>query len=567
MTTSSAAAESPDRRNQGHAPERGTSPDIEGRSRWTGRRLLLLLFLFALYLSVRVVAFEHADRLEDNDSGGYAITVAEMVTEGPAHVWDLLDPDASPLYLYFAGLFADDRSSAVAAGRLASLVSSAVLFWVLAVAGLRLIGFWPATIGLLLLTLNPYLVQFSSAMLTEPTYLALVYLGLALLVVFRWGTWWSGAAVGVVFGLAFLTRFEGILFLGAVPLFLVGWRLLGGQKRPDWRTVAGWGAVFVLTFSAVASIQVVRVSRDMGRFALNGRQTWSALMQSDDGRSYQEKSYGLDHSDTQVNIRYLQTHPDAAAEAAIEVDPFDYLRLAVYNWQDFYERRLGILLGPAVLAFALVGVLSLLAARRFFLLAAVGAFLALAMTGPLLHNVVFRHVAIVMPALLLLAGLGVVDAVIRAGVIFRLERRHLLAGFLVVASVVALMDAPSLRASLAGLGDEWTNRRYEPDDYLEPARQIRETSPGIPLIVARKTYMAAHAEARNIMLPFADFDALVRYCREHDADFLVLEYRFIEDEYPFISRFEGGSPGYPFELVYRAEEATGAPLEVYRIAR
>nr|MCU0734855.1 hypothetical protein [Methylotetracoccus sp.] len=46
-----------------------------------------------------------------------------------------------------------------------------------------------------------------------------------------------------------------------------------------------------------------------GRFALNGRQVWSAVLKYPDGKSEIEKIFGLDYSPGTNNIKYLKEHP------------------------------------------------------------------------------------------------------------------------------------------------------------------------------------------------------------------------------------------------------------------
>jgi hypothetical protein len=151
--------------------------------------------------------------------------------------------------------------------------------------------------------------RLAPAILTEPSYVATVYLGL-------WLFWrqyerprWRGAAVvGVVFGLAFLNRVEALLFLPAIPLFQAvhhwasrprryGGRQLAGGWRRSWRVCPAGGT-----------------TGGMGQLRWTVRLQRAASVGGDRGQDPRRRvvrANGLrpDIHPSVVNITYLQAHP------------------------------------------------------------------------------------------------------------------------------------------------------------------------------------------------------------------------------------------------------------------
>ena len=81
----------------------------------------------------------------------------------------------------------------------------------------------------------------------------------------------------------------------------------------------------------------------MGQLAINGRQVWVQILNNPDGKSYEEKIYGLDYSKDQINLLFLQSHAEAARQLKTSVGPLTYLKTIVRNSIAFYEDRLGFL--------------------------------------------------------------------------------------------------------------------------------------------------------------------------------------------------------------------------------
>jgi len=71
----------------------------------------------------------------------------------------------------------------------------------------------------------------------------------------------SGALLGLIFGLSFLDRTEGILYLAFIPFVQVVHYWFTRDRSYSSRQLIRWGATFIAVFVLLAAPQVWRVSR------------------------------------------------------------------------------------------------------------------------------------------------------------------------------------------------------------------------------------------------------------------------------------------------------------------
>ena len=527
----------------------------------------ILWGLFVLYLLVRVLAWRNTVLLEDHDSVKYLHDVRTFLSLDLEQILRL-GPDTTPLYPILGAIFSLPGWPVEIGARLASLVLSAALFWAVAGLARQLTSRTTALVALLLLTFSPPLIHLSIAVLTEPTYMAIVYIGLWLVWIRRVHlSTRTATLLGVVFALSFLTRTEGIVYLAAVPFLLAVLHLLAREPNRIQHPLLKV-ALFVIAFSLVAAPQIVLVSKALGSFAINGRQVWVLVLNYPDDKSYEEKIYGLDYSPSETNIRYLQEHPEARRTLRSGLRPRMIAQRITHNTQAFVEGGLSVFLGPFGAVFLAFGLLALLRAGRKLDVLLLLIFLAASLTGPVLHDVDMRHVAIAAPLLFIIAATGIEDVSRALADSFGTSRVGL--GLFTTALVLLLIapKVPELRSTLdSSSATPWSNPEYDPADYQGPAAIVA----GIvanelhrpPVIVARKGYLAHFTSGKRVHLPSADYPNLVQYCALNDVDFLFLEHP-LTGTFPFLDAFASDSAHAEFRLLYRSADSDGAMLEVYR---
>ena len=534
---------------------------------------LAALGIFSVYLGLRVFTWTQTALLEDHDS------VALMLWAEPFARFDLigilqLDPDASLFYPLLIGLFSLPGWSFEAGARLATLASSAVLFGSVLGIGRQIASPGAVLIGLMLLAVNPELVRFSIAVLTEPTYVATVYVGLLLFwLQYRRPTLIGAAALGVVFGLAFLNRMEGILFVVFVPFMLTLYYLWEKPQDYDFKWLVVWCLLFLSVFLALAVAHVWRVSHEMGAFAINGRQAWTLLLNSPpavgDWVAYNERLYGLDFDPAVVNIVYVKQHFSAVlglttgnGESAELL--LNYIKALIVNLDDLYSRRLTDLFGHLVIVLFVFGLVHLYAVGRVFDVTLIIVFLALVLIAPLLHNVVVRHILVMAPIVLVVSGIGVVS--LSKIVLTRTSRWPISVG--VLAGVITAVVIAGWAMPLRGVfNPPDRNDEYSMAELREPIRIIAESFEGDrgrpPRVATRQRYLPYFSGAEWVALPFVEFDGLVAYSKLNEVDFVYLTHQ--AEIFPFAPAFDGDEYGQMFTLLYRhSSDVNGRMSALYR---
>jgi hypothetical protein len=349
-----------------------------------------------------------------------------------------------------------------------------------------------------------------------------------------------------------------VLFAAFVPLIQAVHFASGRARSYGSRELVRWTVAFVGIFALVAAPQVWNVSRQAGKLLLNGRQIWGVILKAGPDRPYDARLYSLDHRPDSVNIDYLLAHPEALPDAPAGTRLSAHVKVALENFDQLNQSVFGRLIGPAGLALFGLGLVSLALTRPRFELLLLAGFVAVTLAGPLWHNVVLRHVAVLAPIVWLIAGFGIVDAAERLARRFR----PALVKTVFVTGVAAVGLVP-LREVLQPPD---CNSHYCAASLADPVKILRdfERETGRPAVVAtRRFYLTAMAASGQITLPYTELPGLNRYLELRRADFLFLEEAGASG-FPFYTDFADGEAPTGFVSVYRAKDAWGRQIELFR---
>lgn len=518
-----------------------------------------------VYLLVRLIVWNNTTLLEDHDGVSYLESIKVFLTFDANQIWRL-SPDTMPLYPLFGALFSLPGWSVETGARLCSLVFSVGLIFALIGIGQRFASATTIGLGIVIIAFNPSLIPLSCSVLTEPIFIAVVYLGL-------WLYWRQhenpakapGVWLGLLFGMSFLARTEGIIFLVAVPFLQLIHFLFFRRSHYDFKRLVIWTLGFVAAYVAISLPQVWRVSDLMGRFAINGRQAWELILNNPDGKPYEEKIYGLDYSPKQINLEYIQSHPETLANFESSISVREFAKTIVRNFNHLYQKQLGILIGPLGLIFFAFGTLRLLAERRFYEVFLVFAFIGITLIAPLVHDVEMRHIAIIGPLMMLIEGVGIVHVSSQLSFSVSKDREK---AILRKGSVLALIGL----LLICHAQPLWQTFRppkfrydYSPAAFEKPlsiiAKEIRSDSRRAPRIAVRKGYFTYMANAERFFIPFTDYRGLVKYCRLNDIDYLFIQDNLVE-KYPFFENFKADLQ--EFECLHRGADEFGNAIRLYR---
>jgi len=533
----------------------------------TKNHTFLFLSIFLVHLVLRWFAWTRTILLEDHDSIAYLSDIKVFLSFDLQKIIEMR-ADSLPLFPFFGALFSLPGWSLETGARLSSLLFATLLFVALVGIGKQIAKPMEIAFGLLIVTFSPVLISLSFSVLSEPSYIAISYLGL-------WFFWtqyedprlWKGVVLGIVFGLCFLSRNEGILYLATIP-FLQSMHFVFVKGREyELRRLVGWTCLFLLGFSLMAGPQIWRVSNKMGFLATNGRDVWALLLRGAEDTNSEEKLYGLDFDPSQINLFYVQSHPEARMQLATDFSPVPYVRAVVKNFDKLYQSQIGALIGPFGFAFFALGLVSLYQFNRRFEVLLILGFIGINLIGPLLHSVPIRHIAIIAPLILFIEGIGIVYVAQRLPHRFRSSRLRLLASTSIIfLTLVAVWALPFFRIYLK---PAWSNWEYSPVYLQEPIRIVKEIGREAQLetrIVARKSYLGYFADAKTVALPYTDYEGLVRYCELNNIDLLFLQHRLLAS-HPFLEKFTKGNPPLDFTLLHREVDGSGRRIELYSFER
>ena len=209
-----------------------------------------------------------------------------------------------PLYPLCIALFQVLVPDYELAGRLASSVFGAVLILPAYALTRALLGSRVAALTGVLLAIHPALLHGSIAVLSETTYTFWIVLGV-------WAGWHglsssrpgSLAAAGLCFGLAYLTRPEGFLYLVGL-LLLTAWT---GIRDKRLRILAPWGGAGLVGFLLLAGPYLIYLRNSLGYWTLSGKVMHNLLQDTGGGAVV-----------GQTDMGFLLSHAGAMARRVLE---------------------------------------------------------------------------------------------------------------------------------------------------------------------------------------------------------------------------------------------------------
>ena len=533
-------------------------------------RTILYLVVFSIFLFFRLLSWHNDPLFEDHDS---VVLMKQALTYRSLDMNQIAKLDASktPFYPAFVALLTPSDEKVELGARVTTFLFSLILFFILIILGKKYTSPIGVASGLLFLSVSPELIRLSFSILTEPSYITTVYLGLA---IFLWHchqpSILKSILLGVVFGSAFLNRVEGILFLVFIPVAHLGHYFINTENKYQFHTCLKYCAIFVFTYSLVITPQIMSVSEKMNQFSLNGRQVWSKLLSGDvSNRSYEEKIMGLDYSPREVNIQYLLKNPSEVASADNSLSLTKYAKTILRNFNELYRYRLGELLGPFCIFFAGIGLYSLLIRKKYFETLLFLGFIVIGLIAPLVHNVVIRHIAVIAPAIMLLAGVGI-------GQLYDLLKpnnhqlnRVWFISLMIVATVFITMFPQTLKLKELILDEDTINREYRPSDYDQVIRILKNDASLQNLklseakISSRKHYISFYSGLERVRIPYTEYNELVYYLKLNSVNYLFLDYRKLK-LYPFLDSFNKDVSS-DFTLLFDGVNWRNDNIRLYRI--
>ena len=426
------------------------------------------------------------------------------------------DPLFHPLYpltIAFAEPLAGDWELAA---RLVSAFFGALVVLPAYALARPLLGVEAARLAAVLMVVQPALVRSGTAAMSEAVYAFVLACG----ILAAWRALAGGprallGLAGLLFGLAYLVRPEGVVYLVGL-LAVIGVRAATERRRT--RELVGWGGAALVAFLVVAAPYLLYLRTTFGGLTLSGK---------------------VGH-----NLALAQ------GTAALPSP----LPLRVFENAFLFQKYVLPELFPGVLVFlVLAGVLA--RARRPGWLGRDGVLLAACVPpfGSLAFHVEARFFVPVLPLLLPFAAAGALWAA--AAVVG--ERRARLGALVLTLAVAAALLPYALRPVL----------RPEPGAGLsrQAAGFIDETQPRDAVLLDRKPFVAFYSGRRAAPLPRVGPEELVTAARRAGARLVVLDSRELPFDRPALLPLVWAAPPPGLEVLRDFDAAPAARLRILRV--
>ena len=540
-----------------------------GHRKWVDWAIPLAVALAAL---IARAALAQADRVVWGDEPFYLWNAHNLVTgRGYSFFNGVPDVYLTPLYpLVVAGLYLVLQNLELASRLCFVVLGGALAFPIYGIAR-EMYGRRPAIIATLLLAIYPALntAQLNWGTMTEPLYFLVAYAGLyATLRALSDESWLAHIAAGALFGLAYLTRGEGIAYIAAMGGALALIRLC--ERRLFSRAVLLRLLAMAGAFLVVALPYWIYLRVQTGQWMISGQAGMTYItcisLAYGDVAGFDLATWGLDAAGREVNF----FSPDIVSFSMLDhmrADPAAFARLVYQNVRDFITTLFNIRMFPTfLLPFLFLGLFDFAWNRR----RAKKELLLVASTAPALSFLLFfvqeRYIGVLLPLLVIWTAHGLDRfGVWMADTLTRLlgERSvkaiwgHVLTGIPVALLLVFCVLMWPREAAGTSLGSYriahreaglWLAERIEPD----------------ATVMSRYPAIAFHAGADWVPTPNATIEQVLDYAHSHGADYFVLDERETISLRPQLASLIGMEPPAGLERMTSLDDE-GETLVIYRV--
>lgn len=527
------------------------------------------------------------------------ITIARGIISGQGFVGldtrypDIIQPPLYPMILAAAFLLPGPE---LAIARGISALMGALLVLTGGTIARRMLGDRAARRTGWLIAFYPLLSHMSGVAITESTFTTLVTSALLLL--------WTvldappnGArsrsfliCVGLLLGLAYLTRPEGLTYLAAAIFLVMVGQLV--KSAPILARVRGALAILwlLLGFSVAATPYLVWVKSQTGRWLLAPKavlvEVHHAMIQEGQRENWKEPytsplfyehvRFSLNKDATAIRSREQFSSPGIgvtqgllASDEAGDVSLFEpkmAARMALRNLQEIYleSAKDGFVIPTFFLLLAGIGLVSrpwvgeLLKATMITLVFFCASF------SFLLTHVESRFLYPALPYVLPWIAEGwrrvelwVLASVPGGGAVRAAMRQRIIKGF--VAVLLVLLSIPHLITEVNHSSGRWAEHR-------EMGLWVKSRSGPSPCIMGVAPVTAFYAGGKFEVLPYADLPEVVTYARHVGAEYLVIDRAEIPSLRPQLTNLLVPSRPHPgLELVNIMHERTRHAVFLYRV--
>jgi 4-amino-4-deoxy-L-arabinose transferase-like glycosyltransferase len=531
----------------------------------------LLVAIALLSFTLRALCAIFFRTMIDTEGAEYG-TLARNLLAGAGYV-GIATPGEQlffpPLFPFLIAAVSSLTGDVEIAGRIVSVVFGSLVIVPVYFIAQWMYGERTAIAASVLTGLHPYLVQFSTTVFCETTYLTVVLMAVYMaLRAIDAPTPRTLSTAGALYGLAYLVRPEALAYM-LVSAGFIGLRI-ALRQGPDRAAKFARLPLMLLGFLVFAGPYIAWLSVQTGELRVQGKSALNLAteVRIQQGQTGTEAAFGVDPD---LTLRGVWLHPSLETIKAHSIPTRDLAALLVKRAKAVIEDMSTVVAGslefgsPALFALATLG----LFARPWPMRLAIGqthtaVILALVPVGLLFTYVLgARFYILFLPFLCIWAVFGIARLAQWA------QRTAAMSGLSraqrprVAAAVRAIAVAAILLPSTIFAAKEL--RRASAERPFKEAIIRLAAGRSAPMRIADgATNAAFHARADFVWLPYSDEATALRFLAERGVTHVVVRY-WLRDT-PYLTKwFEQGVPG--SRLIIDLALANGDAVKVYQFDR
>lgn len=543
----------------------------EKRENDFSQKVLFSILLAAL--SVRLLWLIAQSANIEGEGAAYA-RLAENLLRGNGYIGisglnstDLVLPPLYPILIAIMSLVVRDSELA---GRLVSLIMGVCLVIPVFFIASRMYGRVSAVIAASLIAFHPILIDLSTSVYCEATYITLmiggIYWGLRIL---ELDYSKSGMLSGICLGFAYLTRPEAIIypFLIVAALFITV--LL---RKQNLKKALACASYLIVAFTLLAGPYITYLSLQTGRLRFEGKSGVNFLLgqRMRSGMPYHEANYGIDEKLTERgssmvdNFVAIRSMSDTSLRDAASFG----LTAATKNVKEVYHSIIGRSFGsPILIVLVIVGFFRTIWNQKrivqeaFVLLTVLCVCLALLSVQHFWERFAFP----LLPFLLLWASKGITEFSEWAeGTAASLSRNFNQNGHSIRTGMRWALSIVLLIYVATNYINVFKKMGSGNDSTKEAGLWLRDYAPGSKRVMDTSSVISYYAAATWFPLPYAESSLALKYIHTKRPNFVVLTSQDI-DKRPYLRQwFNEGNWHENAKLIYDEAKTDEERIKIYQ---
>lgn len=511
------------------------------------KELMFLLIVFVIALVLRLI-FLRFHQVVETDTGYYAYLGRNLLSgKGYFDIEGNLNFLLPPLYPILIGLFYFCIKNLALASKLISVFSGALLVIPVYLLAKKFYNKKIAYLSGILVTIFPPLIYISNIAYSDALYIFFIFLAMYVgwLSIEKKKIIW-GIFAGILFGLSYLTRPEGIIGLMIIPLvsliFLRKWRTKRWLKKL---------LVLFICFLIIVSPYLGFIYKHTGKVTISYKAGIQFEIRNDFevySEEYEKELFELAPNKKRIKI-------DAYNDALKSKGVFHYLAKKP-TWifkryvKQFYEESLQLITLFPFIFFIFVS-LGLFKDRwdksrwkkELYLIG----FLLIPLLVYPLYTIYLRYIIPALPILIIWMSKGICEI-----------EKNLVKKLVVVGVIIILVLGNFLLVIDPVYGGE-----NDPIEHKEAGLWLKEHDDN-PIVLSRKPFVSFYSNGIYIQLPYADYKDIIDYANYRNVDYIVIDERYVGKLRPQL-KFLLNKENIPNELDLVYENEGENKILIYKI--